>query len=175
MEISPEPRVQGQLPYLREGMVRKGMAGRSWRGLGGVGLTNYEKALSPGSLRPLMWPLCINHQEFPFHTLLSHQRGNRCRGILGEGRTGDLTTLGPSSGYQHSQWFPWGVTYLIKTRQVTQMGYASLYKHLALLTVTLYSCVSMWPKHTFLHQMYRNPIRTISTPDQFTHMLPSAV
>ena len=29
-----------------------------------------------------------------------------------------------------------GVTYLIKTRQVTQMSYAALYKHVALFAVT---------------------------------------
>ena len=60
-------------------------------------------------------------------------------------------------------------------RQVTQITYAALYKHLALFSVTLYSCVSTWPHHIFLHQMYRNAIRTISNPDQFTHILPWAV
>ena len=117
--------------------------------------------------------LCINHEEPPCPTLFLPSRRNRCRGIFGEGRTGDLTTLGPSSGYQQSHWFPGGVTYLIETRQVTQMSYAALYKHLALFGVTIYRYVHMSPKHIFLHQIYRNAMRTISTPDQFTHILPS--
>ena len=51
------------------------------------------------------------------------------------------------------------------------MSYAALYKHLTLLAVTIYSYVHTSPMHIFLHQMYRNAMRTISTPDQFTHML----
>ena len=122
-----------------------------------------------------MWHI-MYHQEPPFPTLFPSSRGNRCRGIIWKGRTGDLGTLVPISGYQHSHWFPLGgVTYLIKTRQVTQMSYAAIYKDLALLWLTVYSCVSTWPNHIFLHQIYRNAIRTISTLGQFTHTLPLAV
>ena len=32
---------------------------------------------------------------------------------------------------------PGGVTYLIETRQVTQMSYAAVYKHVALFAVTI--------------------------------------
>ena len=88
-------------------MVRKGMGGRSWRALGGVGLTNHEKTLSQGSSRPLMWQY-VSTTRNPISHSLPPIKGNGCRGIVGEGWTGDLTTLGPSSGYHHSHWFPWG-------------------------------------------------------------------
>ena len=61
------------------------------------------------------------------------------------------------------------------TRQVTQITYAAIYKHLGQLSVTLYSSVSTSPHHIFFHQMYANARRTISTLDQFSHMLPQAV
>ena len=64
-----------------------------------------------------------------------------------------------------------GVTYLTNARQVTQMSSAALYIPLALLSGTVWSFVSTWPYHIFLHQMYRNAIRTIFSPDQFTHIL----
>ena len=72
-------------------------------------------------------------------------------------------------------WFPGGVTYLIKTRQVTQMSYAALYKHVALFAVTIYKYVHTSPNHIFLHQICKNAMRTISTPDQFTHILSSTI
>ena len=38
-----------------------------------------------------------------------HQGWRGCQGCIWGGRwTGSLTTLGPSPGYQHSQWFPLG-------------------------------------------------------------------
>ena len=63
----------------------------------------------------------------------------------------------------------------INTRQVIQITNSALYKHLALLSATVYSCVSTSPHHIFFHQMYGNTVRTISTLDQFTHILPQAV
>ena len=68
-------------------------------------------------------------------------------------RTGCLTTLGPSPGSQHSHWFPLGVTYLTKARQVTQMSSAAHYILLALLLRTFCSFVSTSPNHIFLHDM----------------------
>ena len=65
--------------------------------------------------------------------------------------------------------------YQINIRQVMQITYSALYKHLGLLSVTVYSCVSTSPNHIFFHKMYGNAIRTISTLDQFTHILPQAV
>ena len=73
--------------------------------------------------------------------------------IVGGGRTGGPTTLGPSLGSQHSHWFPWVVTLLSKARQVTQMMSAACYIPLALLTGTICSFVSASPNHIFLHQM----------------------
>ena len=63
----------------------------------------------------------------------------------------------------------------INTMQVTQITYSALYKNLALLSFTVYNCVSTSPHHIFFHQMYGNAIRTISTLDQFTHILPQTV
>ena len=67
------------------------------------------------------------------------------------------------------------VTYLVKTRQVIQMSYAALYKHVALFVVTIYKYVHTSPHHIFLHQIYKNAMRTISTPDQSTHIPPSTI
>ena len=51
------------------------MGGRSLRALGGVGLTNHEKALSQGSLRPLMWHYVSTTRNPHFPLSSSHQRG----------------------------------------------------------------------------------------------------
>ena len=102
LEISAEPRGKGNYHFWR-----KGMGGRSWRVLGGGGLASHQKALSQGSLRPLMWHFVSTTWNAPFPTL-PPSRENRYRGIVGEGRTEGPTTLGPISGYQHSHWFPLG-------------------------------------------------------------------
>ena len=100
-------------------------------------------------------------------------------GCIGGGKwTGNLTTLGLSPGSQHSDWFPlgsdlphqgqartpvegpitptgfpWGVTYLAKAKQVTEMSSTGYYIHLALYFMTVYTFVSMLPHHIFLHTM----------------------
>ena len=102
-----------------------------------------------------------------------------CRGCIGGGRwTGSLTTLGPSPGSQHCHWFPlgshlphqgqarapvegpitptgfpWGVTYLAKVKQVTEMWSAGYYIHLELYLVTVFTFLSTLPNHIFLHAM----------------------
>ena len=102
-----------------------------------------------------------------------------CRGPLEvAGGLWSLTTLGPSPGSQHSHWFPlgsdlphpgqarapvegpitptgfpWGVTYLAKAKQVTEMRSAGYYIHLALYLVTVCTFVSMLLHHIFLHAM----------------------
>ena len=107
-------------------------------------------------------------------------RGCReCQGCIKGGRwTGIPTTLGPSPGSQHSHWFPfgsdlphqgqarapfqgsisatafpWGVTYLAKAKQVTEMSFAGYYIYLALYLVIVCTFVSMLPNHIFLHIM----------------------
>ena len=92
--------------------------------------------------------------------------------------TGSPTTLGPSPGSQHSYWFPlgsdlphqgqarapfqgpitptgfpWGVTYLTKAKQVTEMSSAGSYIHLELYFMTVCTFVSIPPHHIFLHAM----------------------
>ena len=175
LEIRPECRVKGQLPHLEGGDGKKGNGRQILESPRGCGTHQPSEGTFPRIFQVPDVTLCINHQEPPCPTLFLPSRGNRCRGIFVEGRTGDLTTLGPSSGYQHSHWFPGGVTYLIETRQVTQMSYAALYKHLALFAVTIYRYIYTSPRHIFLHQIYRNAMRTISTSDQFTHILPSTI
>ena len=120
-----------------------------------------------------------------------------CQGCIWDGRwTGSLTILDPSPGSQHYHWFPlgsdlphqgqartpfqgpitptgflWGVTYLAKAKQVTEMSLVGYYIHLALYLVTVCIFVSMLPNHIFLHTMYRNVMWTMFSPDQFTHIL----
>ena len=48
---------------------------------------------------------------------------------------------------------PWGMTYLTRTRQVTQMNSAAHYMSFALLLGTAYSFVSTSPSHIFMHEM----------------------
>ena len=49
--------------------------------------------------------------------------------------------------------FPWGVTYLVKAKQVTEMSSAGYYIHLELYFMTVCTFVSMPPHHIFLHAM----------------------
>ena len=57
---------------------------------------------------------------------------------------------------------PWGVTYLTKARQVTQMSSAAYYIPMALLLGTICSFVSMSPNHIFLHKMVKMLYRLFS-------------
>ena len=124
-----------------------------------------------------------------------------CRGCIGGDRwTGSPTTLGPSPGSQHSHWFPlgsdlphqgqarapvegpitptgfpWGVTYLTKAKQLTEMSSAGYYIHLELYLVTVCIFVSTLPHHIFLHAMLRNVIQTMFCLDQLTHILTPSV
>ena len=111
----------------------------------------------------------------PIPTLFLPSRGTGVGENLVKAELGTQPHWAPVQGTSTSTGSQGGATYLIETRQVTQMSYAALYKDLALLAVTIYSYVHMSPQHIFLHQIYRNAMRTISTPDQFTHMLPSTV
>ena len=101
--------------------------------------------------------------------------------------------IGPSPGSQHSHWFPlrsdlphqgqaitptgfpWGVTYLAKAKQVTEMSSAGYYIHLPLYFVTVCTFVSMSPHHIFLHAMLRHVIQTMFSLDQFMHILTLSV
>ena len=49
--------------------------------------------------------------------------------------------------------FPWGVTYLAKAKQVTEMSSAGYVIHLELYLVTVCTFVSMPPHHIFLHAL----------------------
>ena len=176
LEISLEHRVKGQLPHLEGGDGKKGNGRQIFESPRGCGTHQPSGGTFPRIFKAPDVTLCINNQELTCPTLFLPSRGNRCWGIFGEGRTGDLTTLGPSSGYQHSCWFPWGEwPTWSRPGKWHKWCYAALYKDLVLLSVTIYSCVYTSPKHIFLHQMYRNAIRTIFTQDQFTHLLPTTV
>ena len=74
---------------------------------------------------------------FPLGSDLSHQ---------GQARApveGPITPTG----------FPWGVTYLAKAKQVTEMSSAGYYIYLELYLVTVCTFVFMLPNHIFLHAM----------------------
>ena len=49
--------------------------------------------------------------------------------------------------------FPWGVTYLAKAKQVTEMSSAGYYIHFELYFMMVCTFVSMPPRHIFLHAM----------------------
>ena len=62
--------------------------------------------------------------------------------------------IGPQSqGPSTPTGFPWGVTYLAKAKQVTEMSSAGYYIHLELYLVTVCTFVSTPPNHIFLHAM----------------------
>ena len=78
-------------------------------------------------------------------------------GVYGDGKwTGSLTTLGPVQGPSTPTGSPWGVTYLAKAKQVTEMSCAGYYIHLELYFMTVFTFVSMPPHHIFLYTIYRN-------------------
>ena len=51
--------------------------------------------------------------------------------------------------------FPWGVTYLAKAKQTTEMSSAGYYIHLELYFMIVCTFVSMPPHHIFLHAMFK--------------------
>ena len=59
----------------------------------------------------------------------------------------------PVQGLSTPTGCPWGVAYLTKARQVTQMSSTACYIPLALCLVAICSFVSMLPNHIFLHAM----------------------
>ena len=71
--------------------------------------------------------------------------------------------------------FPWGVTYLAKAKQVTEMSSAGYHIHLELYLVTGCTFVSILPNHIFLHAMLRNVIWTVFSVDQFMHILTPSI
>ena len=119
-----------------------------------------------------------------------------CRGHWGGKLIGTTTTLGPSPGSQHSHWFPlgsdlphqgqarapfqgpitstglpWGVTYLAKAKQVTEMSSAVYYIHLELYLVTVCTFVSMLPIYAYPYTnnlMYYNAMVLIMK-NYFSH------
>ena len=77
-----------------------------------------------------------------------------CRGGLGvAGGLGAQPHWALVQGPSTPTGFPWGVTYLAKAKQVTEMSSAGYYIHLELYLVTVCTFLSMLPKHIFLHAM----------------------
>ena len=173
LKISPECRVKGQLPHLEGGMVGKGMGSTSLRALGGVGLTNYEKALFQGSFRPLMWHYLLTTRNPHFPLSSSHQGGTGVGENLVKGELGTQPHWAPVQGTSTPTSSPGGVTYLIKARQVTQMSYAALYKHLALLAVTIsrYVYTSPTPKVTLHPYIYGSLPLVVFGPIAVTYLI----
>ena len=105
LEIRPECRIKGQLPHLEGGGGKKENVRQILESPRGCGTHQPSEGTFPRIFQAPDVTLFINHQEPPCPTLFLPSRSDRCRGIFGEGRTGDLITLGPSSGYQYSHWF----------------------------------------------------------------------
>ena len=82
-------------------------------------------------------------------------RGVRgCRGALGWQVDWKPKYIGPPvQGPITPTGFPWGVTYLAKAKQMTEMSSAGYYIHLELYSMTVCTFVSMPPHHIFLHAM----------------------
>ena len=59
----------------------------------------------------------------------------------------------PVQGPSTTTGSPWGMTYLVKAKQVTEMRSAGYYIHLELYLVTVCTFVYMPPNHIFLHTM----------------------
>ena len=108
LEIRPEYRVKGQVPHLEGGDGKKENGRQILESPRGCGTHQPSEGTFPRTFQAPDMTLCINHQEPPCPTLFLPSRRNRCRGKFGEGGTGDLTTLGPSSGDQPAHWFPRG-------------------------------------------------------------------
>ena len=105
-----------------------------------------------------------------------------CRGIRGPvrdvgvaGRLGAQPHWVPVQGPRTPTGSPWGVTYLTKGKQVTEMSSTGYYIHLALFFVTVCTFVPTPPNHIFLHAMLRNVIWTMFSSDQFTHILTPSI
>ena len=109
--------------------------------------------------------LHINHQEPHVPLSSSHQGGTGVGENLVKGELETQPHWAPIQGTSMPTGSPGGVTYLIKNKQVTQISYTALYKHLALFAVTIYKYVHTSPNHIFLHQIYKNAMSTISIPD----------
>ena len=150
------------------------MGGRSLRALGGVGLTNHEKALSQGSLRPLMWHYVSTTRNTHFPLSSSHQGGTFVGNIWWRENWGpdhighqfmvpalSLVSLGEWPTWSRpDKWAKWAIQPFINIWHYFQWLFTVVYIH----HLSTYSCTKC-----------RYLIRTISTPDQFIHMLPPTV
>ena len=89
----------------------------------------------------------------------------------------DQTTLDPSAGSQHSQWFPleeWPTW--PRSGRWHKWALQPLYIPLTLFTGTIYSFVSMSPNPPFsCTKCKRNAIKTIFCPGQFMHIIPPSI
>ena len=138
LEIRPEYRVKGQLPHLEGGDGKKENGRQILESPRGCGTHQPSEGTFPRTFQAPDVTLCINHQEPPCPTLFFPE------GVIGVGENlvkGELGTWPHWAPVQETSMptgSPGGVTYLIKTRQVTQMSYAALYKDFALFAVTIY-------------------------------------
>ena len=84
---------------------------------------------------------------------------------------GALPHWAPVQGPSTPTGSPWGVTYLAKAKQVTEMRSAGYYIDLEIYFVTVFTFLSMPPHHIYLHMVLRNVIWTIFSADQFMYIL----
>ena len=127
------------------------MGGRSLRALGGVGLTNHQKALSQGPFRPLMWHYVSTTRNPHVPLSSSHQGGTGVGENLVKGELGTQPHWAPVAGDQHAHWFPrgewptwskpgkwhkWAMQLFIKIWHYLQWLFTNMYIH----NLITYSC-----------------------------------
>ena len=151
------------------------MGGRSLRALGGVGLNNHQKALSQGPFRPLMWHYVSTTRNLHVPLSSFHQGG---RGIGENLVKGELVTqphYAPVQGTSPPTGSPGGSD-LPDWNQASDTNELcssiKIWHYLQWLFTNIYICNLITYSCT---KFYKNAMRTISTPEQFTHILPSTI
>ena len=132
-------------------MVRKRMGGRSLRALGGVGLTNHQKALSQVPFRPLMWHYVSTTRNPHVPLPSSHQGGTGVGENLVKGELGTWPHWAPLQGTgpptsspggewptqsKPGKWHKWAMQPFIKMWHYLQWLFTDIY----ICNLITYSC-----------------------------------
>ena len=119
------------------------MWGRSLRALGGVGLTNHQKALSQGSFRPLMWHYLSTTRNPHVPLSSSHQGVTGVGEYLVKGELGTWSHWAPIQGTstptgspgewptwsKPGKWHKWAMQLFIKIWHYLQWLFTDMYIH----------------------------------------------
>ena len=126
------------------------MGGRSLRALGGVGLTDHQKAFSQGPFRPLMWHYVSTTRNPHVPLSSSHQGGTGVGENLVKGELvawphwasvqGTSTTTGPQgewpTWWKPGKWHKWAMQLFIKIWHYLQWLFTNMY----MCNLITYSC-----------------------------------